>query len=453
MKNKTDFSTALLLSALGFSLSIPLLHHTGTFSFGGFLIYLLIFSALITVSLKHKRKLGGGIITSTTGFPTLILISQVIGFTFFDHDVNGIRSIAQAAFRLNYIVAILLTVCWVFLSNRKRSMARIVIPALFFIAFILRISLVRIVQSPVVDIYEILLLGPKALIQGKNPFQNNFGGIITAPTPSGINSFITYWPMSIYLEIPFVMIFNDPRILFIVCELITAVFIYRKLADNPLDIKAGLPLLYLYFPFFPTAIARSFVDPLIILFLLLGFYFKKEGKTILSGIFFGSIVATKYLYFPPLVIFTSSFKKLKNNWKMLMVVLVTIFVSILPFLLWSNSFVEKTITNELKRQYSYSTQYGLDIWGFIWTQFQTLSPLRYWVPVGIFLYFVLVWRRRFISSELEYVVTLFILVLVFPRSLGEQYYYLFGSIIISVFMLLIHRRDRRVTRLSSMAKA
>lgn len=436
-------SLVIKLLIVAVILSVSLLHHQGTFSYGGFLIVVLSFIFLYYISLKKLLSSGIKSLLLPGLVPLLVLVGQILGFVFFDFDNNGIQSFAQFTFRISFLLAIIFTIN-LFLSvlkdgdDHERGWSR-KLYILFFFALVLRVSVIRIVREPTVDIFEILKYGSLALTQGRNPYQVNFGGLLTSPTPSGITSFITYWPMSIYPFVPSSFISLDPRLILIASEMILSVLLFKELKDKRVSVFfwTGIPLLLLYFPFFPVVTARSFVDPLILLFLYLAFRFRSRSNFALAGFMLGAFASVKYLYIPPLIVFSSSVKRLKRNWKMLLVSAITLVLFLGPFLLWDGQmFVRKTVLDEFYRQETYLTQFGLGINGFIWTQFKTLFFTKYWMIIGLLGYLVLVWRKSFWSVELEYVVTLFLLVLVFPRPLGEQYYFLFGSIMIAASRFL-----------------
>ena len=358
--NKLNLSILILLSAA--IISIPLLHHQGTFSFGGFLIILFVFIILYLASRKNVLNLASHSLPASI-LPTTVLLSQILGFTFFDFDPNGIRSLAQFIFRASFVTAIIFTMNWFSSILKVKNFREWKIFLLFAIAFIMRLSLTRIVLQPNVDIFDILKYGPQALIQGANPYQPNFGGTLNSPTSSGVTRFITYWPMSLYPFIVTELLGIDPRVLLAVIEFLLAFLIYSELKTKRVEkvFRVGIPLLFLYFPFFPVVTNRSFIDPLILLFLYIAFRFKRQNRYFLSGIMFGCITATKYLYLPAMIVFASTIKRIFHNWKILLASSVTTLALLLPFILWDyDSLLKQTVLNEIKRQGTYLTQFGLE---------------------------------------------------------------------------------------------
>ena len=186
-----------------------------------FLIILFVFIILYLASRKNVLNLASHSLPASI-LPTTVLLSQILGFTFFDFDPNGIRSLAQFIFRASFVTAIIFTMNWFSSILKVKNFREWKIFLLFAIAFIMRLSLTRIVLQPNVDIFDILKYGPQALIQGANPYQPNFGGTLNSPTSSGVTRFITYWPMSLYPFIVTELLGIDPRVLLAVIEFLLA---------------------------------------------------------------------------------------------------------------------------------------------------------------------------------------------------------------------------------------
>ena len=147
----------------------------------------------------------------------------------------------------------------------------------------------------------------KPLIQGANPYQPNFGGTLNSPTSSGCNSLyhiLAHVIVSIYCHRT---IRHRPESFTCCNRIFISFLIYSELKTKRVEkvFRVGILLLFLYFPFFPVVTNRSFIDPLILLFLYIAFRFKRQNRYFLSGIMFGCITATKYLYLPRMIVFAS----------------------------------------------------------------------------------------------------------------------------------------------------
>lgn len=430
---------AIIIASISLALSIPLIHHMGTFTFGGFLFILMSFIIFYLVSLGKRIKISQ--LAAKIIIPLNLAIGLIIGFVFFDQNLNGIHSLAQLTFHLSYICAIALVVYWLRQALANKPVNTIIFPILIILAFILKISVIRISQQPVVDIFDILQYGPKAVLAGKNPYQKYFGGIIDYPLPSGVKSFISYWPVAIYILLPFAIFTNDPRYALIFYELILAIFMWKNAKKIPIHLRAMSPLYLLYFPFFSTVTARSFIDLAILLMVFLAFKAQRLNKKIQSGFYWGLVVGTKYLYLPPIIVFFDSIKLLKHHLLMLSSFMLTLLIIISPFLSWDQSFIQHTILDQIREQFNHLAKFSLSIHGFTWTQFGSLILVRYWTILCVLIYLILIRSKFFISIEAKYTVLLFILILFFPQSLGEQYYFLAGSMLITSHFLLTEKKS------------
>lgn len=430
---------AIIIASMSLILSIPLLHHIGTFTFGGFLFILMLFITFYLVSLGKIIKISP--LVSKIIVPLNLLVALIIGFVFFDQDLNGIRSLAQLLFRLSYMSAITIVIYWLYRAISNKTVNLPIFPILISLAFTLKISVIHISQQPVVDIFDILQYGPKAVLAGKNPYQEYFGGIIDHPLPSGVKSFISYWPAAIYILLPFAVFISDPRYALIFYELILAIFMWKNANKIPIHLRAMSPLYLLYFPFFSTVVTRSFIDMAILLMVFLAFKAQHLKRKIQSGFYWGLVIGTKYLYLPPIIVFFDSLKLFKRNRLILSSLMLTLVIIIAPFLSWGQPFVQHTILDQINEQFSHLTKFSLSIYGFIWTQFGSLSLVKFWAIACVLIYLILIRNKKFISIEAKYTTLLFILILFFPLSLGEQYYFLAGSMLITSHFLLLENKS------------
>lgn len=439
MTVENHISAAIIITSISLALSMPLIHQLGTFTFGGFLFILMLFVIFYSISSGKIIKISP--LASKIVVPLSLLVALIMGFIFFDQDLNGIRSLAQLLFRLSYFSAIALTIYWLCKALSNKAVNVVIFPILIALAFILKICIIHISQQPVVDIFDILQYGPKALLAGKNPYQEYFGGIIDQPLPSGVKSFISYWPVAIYVLLPFSIFTDDPRYALIFYELILAVLMWKNANKVPIHLKAMPPLYLLYFPFFTTAVSRSFIDMAILLMVFLAFKANRLKKSVLSGFYWGLVIGMKYLYLPPMIMFFDSLKLIKRNWLIFFSFILTLVMIIAPFLLWDKYFLQHTILDQIGEQFSPLTRFSLNVYGFIWMQFGNLKLVQYWTIFSILTYIILIKNKFFISIEAKYTTILFILILFFPQSLGEQYYFLAGCMLITSHFLLLENKS------------
>lgn len=74
-------STAIIIASISLILSIPLMHHLGTFTFGGFLFILMLFVIFYLVSLGKIVKISP--LVTKIIIPLNLLIALIVGFVFF----------------------------------------------------------------------------------------------------------------------------------------------------------------------------------------------------------------------------------------------------------------------------------------------------------------------------------------------------------------------------------
>lgn len=419
---------------LSFFISLPSLHHLGTYSHGGFLFLVFLFAIYLwLIKRKNSSEIPFNKPQHLLPAILVVLIAQALSFILNDSDMNGTRTLGQLFFRIFFFAAIGITIHSLFENMiRPKTISGKKMFLLLALAFLLRVSLTRIVVQPNVDIYDTLRLGPSALIHGFNPYQQNYGGFISSPPPSGITSF-AYWPTA-FISAPILLIVKDPRLVLSGIELALIIILYfdLKKLNNRGWVHIGIPLLLAYHPLFILSTTRSFLDPLILILFYLGFKAMNKRQLTKAGIYWGLSIGAKYLYFPPFIFLLTNFRKIRSNWKILMSFGLTILIILIPFLWWdSASFLESTIFQQLRHQSSGLSQLGLNITGFLFTQFQIYSIGGIWIILGVFGYFLLLWNRHFPNEITEYVAVLYLLLLVFPQSFGEQYYFLTNAMLIA----------------------
>jgi len=171
------------------------------------------------------------------------------------------------------------------------------------IVFYLIISFLTIYNSPHphVDTVVVLKEAPLKLIQGKNPYSEEYSRVY----PGIESNYYNYLPASFLYSLPFVLLFNDPRF-GIICANLVSIFLLRKLFKNKIN-PYSLNILTLVFLFLPRSfyiLEHSYLDPIIFLFFICFLYFylnKKIGWAILFLGFFFSFRQTLIILLPILL--------------------------------------------------------------------------------------------------------------------------------------------------------
>jgi len=299
---------------------------------------------------------------------------------------------------------------------------------LIAIALILRIFMVFSSPNPQIDVFDILKNGPKALLQGQNPYSQTYNKIyIDAPA-----NYFAYSPGSILAVLPFVAIFNDPRFAMISAEILTAILIYI-VGKNEL-----LALLFLFNPRFSFVTEQSWLDPLIPFFLLLFYYlYKIKEKESLALFIFGFIAVIKqsFIFFPVFLL-----KIIAGNLKKWLWPTAAVILTLVPFLLWNahdliyNVFTRYFVTVSERIPL---THRSLTLFSFWFEQFQKDIPsLILWIIPLLFLTVVFIKQQKqnwliFFAGITVFHFALFF----FSNAAFLNFYYLISQLILLTIVI------------------
>lgn len=205
-------------------------------------------------------------------------------------------------------------------------------------ALILRILVIIASPKPAIDVFVMLREGPLAALSLKNPYNVPYSQVY----PGVRGNYFTYWPFSFLIQIPFIFFFGDPRVLFSLADIGTALLIYfwgRKKEPAVL-----LALIYLFRPNALFIIEQSWLAPLASFFVILTFYFweKRKNRGILTGLALAGITGLQP-YYGILLPFLIRGNKGKENIKLLFTFILTLSLIVLPFYFWNPAeFLDQT---------------------------------------------------------------------------------------------------------------
>ncbi len=169
---------------------------------------------------------------------------------------------------------------------------------------------------PVVDTVVVLKEAPQMLIRGKNPYSSTFTQVYPNVNPNYYN----YLPFSFFYELPFVLLFKDPRSVIVFSNLLSAILIYKlfKKTDKERVINVFV-LTFLFLPRTFYMLEHAYLDPVIFsFFLLFIFFYVNKNKNKFAYLFLGLFLSFKQ---PPILtiplflkenFFRKDFFKLKN---------------------------------------------------------------------------------------------------------------------------------------------
>lgn len=190
-----------------------------------------------------------------------------------------------------------------FIFSDTKKIKRFQMPALLTIAFLIRVVSIFAAPNPPTDVFYILRDGPKLLAEGKNPYELNY------PSPYGVyipTIIFHYGPLTPFIFLPSVLLFNDPRPTLIAAEFLTALLIFQIAKNEKIDkeITSLIILLFLFHPVFSFMTEHSWPESLSTLLIVAAVYFMTQLKNLtLTSIAVGSLLAIKSVYALPLLTF------------------------------------------------------------------------------------------------------------------------------------------------------
>ena len=217
-----------------------------------------------------------------------------------------------------------------YFSNKTPSfLAKYRLPVLIIFAFIIRLFSILSAPNPSTDVFYILRDGPKLILKAQNPYELSY------PSPYGIyipTIIFHYGPLTPFIFLPSVAIFNDPRFMLILLELATVYLIFQlgKKLEVEKRILHSLTIIFLFHPFFAFMTEHAWPEPVITFLLILAVYLGFQLKnSLVSSIPLGMIMSIKSVYALPLLVYLALFRaKLRN----FLVVLAIPVVLSLPFI-------------------------------------------------------------------------------------------------------------------------
>lgn len=214
--------------------------------------------------------------------------------------------------------------------------------ALAAIAIVIRIFSIISAPNPTIDVFHILRDGPKLLLEGKNPYTLSY------PAPYGVyipTIVFVYGPLTPFIFLPSVILFNDPRYTLPIVDLISTLLLYLLAKQLKVDetIVKQIMAIFLFHPLFPFMTEQAWLEPVMTLFLLSAVYLLvKYPRRIFGSFFLGAILAVKSVYLVPLLTYLKNQKATITQYATMILIP---FVLSLPFLLMDPKlFLERTQT-------------------------------------------------------------------------------------------------------------
>ncbi len=258
----------------------------------------------------------------------LIAIFSVITSFFF---VKGFYQPDGPILQFNYIALIIVLFLTLTFTMQKDSklLIKYRFAVIVLISIVIKILIIVASPHPAIDVFDSLKKGGEALLEGKNPYNIQYGQVYKNVTPL---TYFPYPPGSLLFLAPTVFLFKDPRVLLIMCQTFTSLlfFMILRQACRSRRVRELVPILYLYFPMSFFIIEQSWLDPLAAFLLSLFAYLnlKYTNQKFLKVITLGLTIIVKQ-YLPIILLFL-----LKNTSKYLKIICLSTISALIILLLF-----------------------------------------------------------------------------------------------------------------------
>lgn len=199
-------------------------------------------------------------------------------------------------------------------------------------SFLLRIFIIFASPQPQIDAFHLLKEAPQYLLTGTNPYQAIYPKIYANVTPD----YYTYFPGSIFLFLPVVLLFRDPRWLYLIIYAIIFLLI-KKLVKDKINSQLFTLILF-YQPLSLVIFEQGFSEMLLSGLLFLAFHHLYKKKTVIASLIIGILAATKQsmLFVLPFFLLTliQQGKKIRKN---LILMAIPPILILVPFIIWNPS--------------------------------------------------------------------------------------------------------------------
>lgn len=391
----------------------------GFFSTGGIiLIFLSLGGFLFYIS--GRRGLTTEIINSKSLFVLLCILSILL--------YGGLYQNNSVLVYLSYVLLSLNLLLAVKLSTLKNAIGgnRIFIYMLL-IAVLVRLFMVWSSPVPYIDVYDVLKNGALGLLGGQNPYTMTYTKLYSNFTPD----YYTYPPGMIYLTLPFVGLFHDPRYTMILAEIGVTFLIYDLLKKS--KERNIVSLLFLLNPISIYMIEQSYTETLILFMIVFSIWLWSKKKYHLFAFILGLILVTKQYLFLLIPLYWKLIKSWKEKLYITGGALLTAFFLIMPFLIWNYPEFMKDV---VYLQGTILPRYdGLSFFAFI---FRLGGSYNYLLSLIItILVLIYAYSRRIVNPAGFFILSslLFLVVFFFNKWSYINFYYLISQLLLAAAVI------------------
>ena len=185
---------------------------------------------ILSVIVYSKREIiKAQYIDFLTVFALVLFIFTIVSFAINAEDINGQLSKAMWLNRIGMFLAPLISLMYFAKKLNTPFLEKInehKYLVLLFISLIIQVTLLRIVKVPDIDVYQVLRFGPPRLLSLQNPYKTGATVEELKNTNSGYSHY-AYGPTTIFLFLPFDILFGEPRYLLIIANFLCAFALYK----------------------------------------------------------------------------------------------------------------------------------------------------------------------------------------------------------------------------------
>lgn len=350
----------------------------------------------------------------------------------------------SAANRLLAALALVISLTY-FVQKIPISVVKYRFVTLIAAATLIRLFSIISAPNPTIDVFYILRNGPKLLLEGKNPYELSY------PAPYGVyipTILFIYGPLAAFLFAPSVLIFNDPRFMLILADLISA-FLIVKIAR--LQIVASqmaqiIVIIFLFHPLFAFMTEQAWLEPLVTLFFFLATYlFLKYPKKSYGSIFLGAVLAIKSVYLLPVATYLKN--KRASLTQYLTAILIPLILSFAFLIRDWRLFLDRTqvyvTTPESIQANLAPTHIALNISAIILKYTDIVLPTIIVGLIGLATTLLLILRG---SRQMPYVVLstflIFMVLFMFGPFVFVHYFAFLGNLLILTLLLFLGKTQK-----------
>lgn len=214
-----------------------------------------------------------------------------------------------------------------------------------------QVMTIRASPSPFIDVWTITTSAADHLLGGRNPYAQSYEDIYRGAYD--YQPGMSYLPLLLYWVTPFRALFGDIRYAFFAADLLTAAALYwlSRQRGLPRATSGAFPLLWLAFPVVFFVLEQSWIDTLLVSFVVLTAIALQGRRWVLVGLCVGCAMAVKH--YALLIAPVTGLVVLRQDgaralWRFGAVAFGTFAATVIPFLLLDEkSFYAGTVTRVL----------------------------------------------------------------------------------------------------------